>query len=234
MIWEEDLRHVRGQVVQHIMGIFLEHYLGNQSVERPPLSGALVESQAGDILMLPVALAAFWTLAYQLVLVARWPAVTIVWLFFLISALALFLAVRLWTTTNAVPGVGYRFHPSHLLLLLLGVGCATVSLFVLRPNQDDVVYFHRALAQLSVLSQPILTRQTSVDVDAAAFSPVHLATSHEMLMAFAGHYFGIDPLFFTRLSETPSPLFSFHSSSTGACEDLDWIVGRRQWERCLG
>jgi hypothetical protein len=146
--------------------------------------------------MLPVALAAFWTLAYQLVLVARWPAITIVWLFFLISALGLFLAVRLWTTTNAVPGVGYRSHPSHLLLLLLGVGCATVSLFVLRPNQDDVVYFHRALAQLSVLSQPILTRQTSVDVDAAAFSPVHLATSHEMLMAFAGHYFGIDPLYF--------------------------------------
>jgi hypothetical protein len=27
VIWEEDLRHVRGPVVQHIMGIFLEHYL---------------------------------------------------------------------------------------------------------------------------------------------------------------------------------------------------------------
>src|SRR5205085_3493472 len=37
---------------------------------------------------------------------------------------------------------------------------------------------------------------TSVDMDAAAFSPVHLATSYEMLMAFMGHYLGIDPLYF--------------------------------------
>ena len=33
-------------------------------------------------------------------------------------------------------------------------------------------------------------------MDAAAFSPVHLATSYEMLMAFLGHYLGIDPLYF--------------------------------------
>jgi hypothetical protein len=33
-------------------------------------------------------------------------------------------------------------------------------------------------------------------MDAAAFSPVHLATSYEMLKALLGHYFGIDPLYF--------------------------------------
>jgi len=33
-------------------------------------------------------------------------------------------------------------------------------------------------------------------MDAAAFSPVHLATSHEMLMAFLGHWLRIDPLYF--------------------------------------
>src|SRR6266496_247673 len=33
-------------------------------------------------------------------------------------------------------------------------------------------------------------------MDAAAFSPVHLATSYEMLMAFFGHYLRIDPLYF--------------------------------------
>ncbi len=33
-------------------------------------------------------------------------------------------------------------------------------------------------------------------MEAAAFSPIHLATSHEMLMAFLGHYLGIDPLDF--------------------------------------
>jgi hypothetical protein len=33
-------------------------------------------------------------------------------------------------------------------------------------------------------------------MDAAAFSPVHLATSYELLMAFLGHYLRIDPLYF--------------------------------------
>ncbi len=76
------------------------------------------------------------------------------------------------------------------------MGCAVTVLFVRRPNQDDVVYFHRALAQLRDLGEPIFLRQTTVDMDAAAFSPVHLATSHEMLMALLGHYLGIDPLYF--------------------------------------
>ena len=47
-----------------------------------------------------------------------------------------------------------------------------------------------------MLDQPICLRQTSVDMDAAAFSPVHLATSYEMLMAFSGHWLRIDPLYF--------------------------------------
>jgi hypothetical protein len=101
----------------------------------------------------------------------------------------------LWKKTNAIPGKGYRFHLSHLLLVFLGGGYAITVLFVRRPNQDDVVYFHRALAQLLDLHQPIFLRQTSVDMDAAAFSPVHLTTSYEMLMAFLGHYLRINPLY---------------------------------------
>jgi hypothetical protein len=138
---------------------------------------------------------AFWTLAYDLVLVTRWPAQTITWCFLLI-AIAGFVALgRSWTKTSAIPGKGYRFHPSHLLLLLLGLGYAITALFVRRPNQDDVVYFHRALTQLLDLHQPIFLRQTTVDMDAAAFSPVHLTTSYEMLMAFLGYYTGISPLY---------------------------------------
>jgi Family of unknown function (DUF6077) len=155
-----------------------------------------VEFQAGDFLLVPVALAAFWTLSYQLVLVARWPAQTMVWCFFAITLAGLFLLARLWAKTNATPGLGYRFHPSHLLLLALGIAFATTTLFVRRPNQDDIVYFHRALAQLAALDKPIFLHQTAVDMQAAAFSPVHLATSHEMLMALLGHYLGIDPLYF--------------------------------------
>jgi Family of unknown function (DUF6077) len=160
------------------------------------ISEAPVESRAGDLLLVPIALAAFWTLTYQLVLVTRWPAQTTVWCFLIIALVGLFFSARLWARTNATPGSGYRFHPSQLLLFTLGVACGTATLFVRRPNQDDIVYFHRALAQLSALNQPILLRQTSVDMDAAAFSPLHLATSHEMVMALLGHYLGIDPLYF--------------------------------------
>jgi hypothetical protein len=157
------------------------------------------ESHAGDILLLPIAILAFWALAYQLVLIVRWPAKTIIWCFLTIAIAGFLFLGRLWKKTNSTPGKGYRFHLSQILLLVLGFAYAITVLFVRRPNQDDVVYFHRALSQLSALNQPIFLRQTSVDMDAAAFSPVHLATSHEMLMAFLGHYVGIDPLYFYQI-----------------------------------
>ena len=157
------------------------------------------QSHAGDVLLLPIAVIAFWTLAYDLVLVARWPAQTITWCFLAIAIGGFFALGRLWTKTGAIPGKAYRFHPSHVFLLALGLGYAITALFVRRPNQDDVVYFHRTLTQLLDLHQPILLRQTSVDMDAAAFSPVHLATSYEMLMGFVAHYLGIDPLFFYQI-----------------------------------
>src|SRR5947207_4397044 len=160
------------------------------------ISERTAESRAGDVLLVPIAAVAFWTLAYQLVLIARWPAKTITWCFLAMAIAGFVLLGRSWKKTNAIPGKEYRFHRSHLLLLVLGVAYATTVLFVRRPNQDDVVYFHRALTQLLHLNESISLRQTSVDMDAAGFSPVHLATSYEMLMAFLGHYLGIDPLYF--------------------------------------
>jgi hypothetical protein len=170
------------------------------SMTQPMLmSDRASESRAGDVLLLPVAAGAFWTLAYQFVLILRWPANTITWCFLAIAVPGLFLLKRLWKITNTTPGQGYRFHASQVLLVALGLACSITVLFVRRPNQDDVVYFHRALSQLLALSQPILLRQTSIDMDAAAFSPVHLATSHELFMAFLGHYLRIDPLYFYQI-----------------------------------
>ena len=161
-----------------------------------PIPETPTESRAGDVLLLPIAGLAFWTLAYDLVLVLRWPAKTITWCFLAMALAGFFLLGRLWKKTNATPGKEYRFHLSHILLLVVGLAYAVTALFVRRPNQDDVVYFHRALTQLFDLNQPFCLRQTSVEMDAAAFSPVHLATSYEILMAFLGHYLRIDPLYF--------------------------------------
>src|ERR1044072_6771113 len=96
------------------------------------------ESHAGDVLLLPIAAVGFWTLAYQLVLVLRWPAKTITWCFLAIAIAGFFLLGRLWKKTDATPGQGYRFHPSQILLLALALLCAITVLFVRRPNQDDV------------------------------------------------------------------------------------------------
>ena len=188
------------------------------------------ETRAGDLLLVPVAFVAFFTLAYQLVLVARWPAQTMVWCFFAIALGGLFLLTRLWKKTDAAPGRGYRFHPSQIPLVTMGVACAVTILFVRRPNQDDVIYFHRVLAQLSALSEPIFLRQTLVDMDAAAFSPVHLATSHEMLMALLGHYLGIDPLYFYQVVGHAFTAFSISFV-------LYWcarIFGLNRWQAAVG
>ena len=159
------------------------------------IPGRSHQSHAGDILLLPVAILAFWSFAYDLVLIARWPAFALTWCFLAFAIIGGIALGYLWAKTNAAPGKGYRFHPSHLVLFGLGLGYAITVLFVRRPNQDDVVYFHRALSQLLDLHQPVFLRQTSVDMDAAAFSPVHLITSYEMLVAFLGHYSGINPLY---------------------------------------
>ncbi len=152
-------------------------------------------SRGGDLLLLPIALSAWWTLAYQFVLLTRLPAWSVIPIFVILSVLG-FYGARRWLKEGPIPRVPYRFCGPHLLLLAMGLGCGTIVLFLLRPNQDDVVYFHRALVQVHHLSEPIFTRQTSVDLDASAFSPVHLATSHEMLMALLGHFMGMDPLYF--------------------------------------
>src|SRR5215475_6515583 len=103
------------------------------------ISEKCAESRAGDVLLVPIAAFAFWTFAYQLVFILRWPAKTITWCFLAIAFIGFYLLGRLWKKKNAIPGRAYRFHPAHILLLVLGAAYATTVLFVRRPNQDDVV-----------------------------------------------------------------------------------------------
>jgi hypothetical protein len=112
----------------------------------------------------------------------------------------------------------------------VGLGYAITALFVRRPNQDDVVYFHRALTQLLDLHQPIFLRQTSVDMDAAAFSPVHLVTSYEMLMAFLGHYLRGDPLYFYQVVSHVCASFSVPFVFYWCAR----IFGLRRWTAAVG
>jgi hypothetical protein len=83
--------------------------LENSSVKSMVISERAAGSCAGDLLLLPVAGVALWTLAYQFILIVRWPAKSIIWCFLAIAISGLFLLVRLWKKTNAIPSKGYRF-----------------------------------------------------------------------------------------------------------------------------
>src|SRR5439155_24765299 len=62
------------------------------------------QCHARDVLLLPIAVIAFWTLAYDLVLIARWPAQTITWCFLAIAIAGFFALGRLWRKTGVIPG----------------------------------------------------------------------------------------------------------------------------------
>jgi len=64
------------------------------------VSERLAESHAGDVLLLPIAGVAFWTLAYQLVLVVRWPAKTMTCCFLAIAILGFSFLWLVWKKAN--------------------------------------------------------------------------------------------------------------------------------------
>src|SRR5437870_12236355 len=106
------------------------------------ISKTPAESHAGDILLLPIAILAFWSFAYHLVLIVRWPAKTITWCFLALAIAGFSLLAASGNNTNATPAQGYRCHLSHRSPLRLGLGFALAGLSVRRPTQAGVVYFH--------------------------------------------------------------------------------------------
>ena len=66
---------------------------------------------------------------------------TITWCFLVVAIAGFVLLARVWKNTNVIPGKGYRFHPSYLLLVAICLAYATTILFVRRHNQADVYIF---------------------------------------------------------------------------------------------
>ncbi len=143
-----------------------------------------------------VALVSFggWTLAYHLCLIFDLPAGRIWILFLLIAVPAGFYFCRhQWQ--KPVLGKGqFRLLGWALALATLA---GTVTLFNSRPDADDASFFHRALVQLPHMDQPFITNHTHHDVsDLPPLSVLHVMTSYEVLMAFAGNAICGDALWF--------------------------------------
>src|SRR5437773_12223873 len=81
------------------------------------ISKTPAESHAGDILLLPIAILAFWTFAYQLVLIVRWLAKTITLCFLALAIAGFFLLARFLNKMIAMLAKGYRFDLSHFFLV---------------------------------------------------------------------------------------------------------------------
>lgn len=141
-----------------------------------------------------IGLAAFssWTLAYHLCLALELPARAILLPF------GLLLAAAAWPLGRDV-GPAFaaaRRERGHLAATLaLGGAFGVLSLFLLFPNPDDLNFFHRALAQLSMLDEPFLAGDTVFNLAGLeAISPLHSLTSYELGVALGASALGLDPL----------------------------------------
>ncbi len=144
-----------------------------------------------------------WTLAYQLVLVTRWPARITVLPFLMVLALLVAawrgLGRRRATSAAAEePAVeGLAQWPGKAVVastVLLCTIAGLLALFLARPDLDDFSFFHRAVAQLDHLSEPFFLDDQSHDIPVPPLSTHHLLTAYEPLVALTASAIQIDPV----------------------------------------
>lgn len=133
------------------------------------------------------------TFAYEFVLVARLPT----WSWYPSVTIALTLAIILQFRYGELSWKKIRFDSQTLGLIVLGIACALINVFTLRPDADDFSYFHRAVFGLLDLSAPISIHNNAHDIKSLpALSPVFLTSSLEVVEALVAKAFGIQPIFF--------------------------------------
>jgi hypothetical protein len=130
-------------------------------------------------------------------------------------------SVALWKKTGAVPGRGLVFIYLKLFFLSWRRPAAVTVLFVQRPNQDAVVYLHRALAQLRALGEPIFLASDASRYRCRcifARSPGYQSRNCSRLCSDA--IFELIRSTFTRSSATHWPRFRSRLFSIGARKDF--------------
>ena len=147
-----------------------------------------------------------FTIAYEFILITRLP----LWLWYpsaiTLLGLAFFLKFR-----NAKPfWKNFKFDSTTITLIILGIMCSTVNIFTLRPDLDDLSFFHRAMYSLIDLSKPISMHSTDFDIKPLpALSPVFLTSSIEVVSALIAKILGINPIFFYQQIDGSISLFIF-------------------------
>ena len=145
-------------------------------------------------LVLEIALELFaaWTLAVHACLATGAPAVAAWPLFAAVFAGFQFLGRRRWARVRREEA-----NDAGLLLsvVVLGAILSVPALLLLTPSGDDFNFFHRAIWQLSRLSEPFATGDTAFSAEGlAAISPLHTLTTWELGIAMTADAVDLDAL----------------------------------------
>lgn len=111
----------------------------------------------------------------------------------LFAALIVTVLGAAWNCSKEASGA--LLAPATVALFALSLGSAAVGVLFSRPDIDDFSFLHRVLVQLSVLDQPFIMTDTTLDVAGLPpLSPGHVFTSVEPIAAFAAAALHIPPL----------------------------------------
>ncbi len=152
----------------------------------------------GELLVaIPLAVFSTWTLAYHIVLLARVPSMCIIFFFLPLLVSGLFLLCKICYVDFEKSLVSIKGN-SLLIIWLFSISLAVslLPLFILRPNSDDIDYFHRAFLQVYHLNEPIFTCETLHNIyGLPPLSVLHLTTSYEYFASFLSLLISVNPVF---------------------------------------
>ncbi len=145
-----------------------------------------------DLLMCSImAVFSSWTIAYHVVLILRLPVfyLPLFWLGLLFLVGLVF--------KRCVISINYtKILNSYNVALAIIIGVISLlTLFTLRPDNDDIEFFHRAYLQNFHLGEPIYVHETLLNFEELPpISILHLTTSYEYFTVFISKIIHIDPV----------------------------------------
>ncbi len=146
-----------------------------------------------SIVELALVLFSSWTLAFQICLFARVPALVAYPLFLCFAAVALW--VDRAGTWSALRNARWTSRLT-LCTLCVASGLALSSLVANRPHVEDALLFHRGMVQVDQLDQPFIMYNTLVNDPSITMSGMFAMMSYEMGMALLAKAVGGDALWF--------------------------------------
>ena len=152
-------------------------------------SPRLVRALEGLLVLL-----AAWTVAYDFVVLLRWPSYFIGIVAVPLAVVALIVAARVRRTTETTATPSPASRGACAALVLIAAAVALFTLLVNRPDSDDVAYMRRAVVQAASLRSPVVVSNVTYDANVPDVVPTQYLASYEILIGLTGRIFHCDLL----------------------------------------